>query len=294
MSMFQGGGFSGSQIGGGFVSNDSGNQYGQSGGASQKRVIPYDQRKLSQVTIKQIMSAPPVQADDPVMVDGMEIGQLHLIARLMSIDQQSSHTQYRISDYTGTLEAKQWSNDAQDAQSANLQVGSWVHIFGRINSFQGKCSVNVFDVVPVTNFNEITHHFTEVIFAHLTNLETAKKQEMQMNNSSMMMGGNNNSNTMSSMGPGYGNDQGMGGNQGGGWNGNAMNKDSGRSSIEQKVLSVVKSPEFANSETGCNVQAIFDRLPNEDIQKLKDTIDLLAEEGVMYSTLDDEHYKAVE
>ena len=131
-----------------------------------------------------------------------------------------------------------------------LRVGSWVHIFGRINSFQGKCSVNVFDVVPVTNFNEITHHFTEVIFAHLTNLETAKKQEMQMNNSSMMMGGNNNSNTMSSMGPGYGNDQGMGGNQGGGWNGNAMNKDSGRSSIEQKVLSVVKSPEFANSETG--------------------------------------------
>ena len=172
-----------------------------------------------------------------------------------------------------------------------------MHIFGRINSFQGKCSVNVFDVVPITNFNEITHHFTEVIFAHLSNLETAKKQEMQMNdNSMMMMGGNNNGNTMSSMGPGYGNDQGMGGNggSGGGWNGNAMNKDSGRPAIQQMILKVVKSPQFANSETGCNVQAIFDRLPNEDIQNLKDAIDLLAEEGVMYSTLDDEHYKAVE
>jgi len=296
MSMFQGGGFSGSQIGGGFVSNDSGNQYNQSG-ASQKRVIPYDQRKLSQITIKQITSAPPAQADDPVMIDGMEVGQLHMVARLMSIDVQSSHTQYRINDYTGTLDAKQWSSDAQQPQGANLQVGSWVHIFGRINSFQGKCSVNVFDVVPITNFNEITHHFTEVIFAHLSNLETAKKQEMQMNdNSMMMMGRNNNGNTMSSMGPGYGNDQGMGGNggSGGGWNGNAMNKDSGRPAIQQMILKVVKSPQFANSETGCNVQAIFDRLPNEDIQNLKDAIDLLAEEGVMYSTLDDEHYKAVE
>lgn len=112
------------QIGGGFVSNDSGNQYNQSG-ASQKRVIPYDQRKLSQITIKQITSAPPAQADDPVMIDGMEVGQLHMVARLMSIDVQSSHTQYRINDYTGTLDAKQWSSDAQQPQGANLQYVSF-------------------------------------------------------------------------------------------------------------------------------------------------------------------------
>ena len=45
--------FSGSQIGGGFVSNDN-----NVGAKSQPRMIPYDERKLSQVMIKQIMTAP--------------------------------------------------------------------------------------------------------------------------------------------------------------------------------------------------------------------------------------------
>jgi len=297
MSMFNngGGGFSGSQIGGGFVSNTNEN-YNNSN--TQKRVIPYDQRKLSQVTIKQIKSAPPAHADEPVMVDGTEVGQLHLIARIMSVDVQSSHTSYRISDDTGSLDAKQWSNDDQQSQGANLSEGTWVHIFGRINSFQGKCSVNVFDLYPVTNFNEITHHFTEVIFAHLMNLERAKKEAMQMNNSSAMMGGNMNSNNgSSSMGPGYGNgnNQGNGGNNGGGgWgNNDNTNEHNNLPVIQQMVLKVVKSPQFANSETGCNVQNIYDKLPNENMQDLKDAIDSLAEQGVMYSTLDDEHYKAV-
>merc|ERR1719228_2022710 len=103
------------------------------------------------------------------------------------------------------------------------------------------------------------------------------------------------------MGPGYGNGQmggggGMNSNSGGGWNNNGMSvgQDDGRSVIQQMVLKVVRSPEFVNSETGCNVQNIFQKLPNEDRNAIKDAIDMLAEEGVMYSTLDDEHYKAVE
>jgi len=290
--------FSGSQIGGGFVSGNNENFNQSNTGAPQKRVIPYDERKLSQVTIKQIKTAPPAQADDPVMIDESEIGQLHMIARVVAIDVQSSHTSYQLNDYTGTLDAKQWSNDDQQPQGANLTEGAWVHIFGRINSFQGKCSVNVFDVYPVTDFNEITHHFTEVIFAHLSNLERAEKQKLQMQDGGMQMGGSmgmSSNNGNSNMGPGYSNDQGMGGNGGNtGWNGNSMNQDDGRPVIQQMVLKIVKSPEFANSETGCNVNSIFDKLPNENVQSIREAIDMLAEEGVMYSTLDDEHYKAVE
>jgi len=290
-----GGGFSGSQIGGGFVSNNNEN-YNQSN-TTQRRVIPYDQRCLSQVTIKQIKSAPPAHADDQFLVDGAEVGQLHMIARIVSIDVQSSHTSYQLNDDTGTLDAKQWSNDDQQAQGPNVREGSWVHIFGRINSFQGKCSINVFDLYPVTNFNEITHHFTEVIYSHLTNLERAKKREMgggmMMNDNPMMSSGN----ATSSMGPGYGQQMGggVGSNNSGGWNnGMSMNQDDGRSVIQQMVLKVVRSPEFVNSETGCNVQSIFQKLPNENAQDIREAIDQLAEEGVMYSTLDDEHYKAVE
>jgi len=297
--------FSGSQIGGGFVSNN--NEFG-SGGQRQKRVIPYDERKLSQVTCKQIINAPPADQDDPVMIDEVEVSQLHMMARILSVDVQSSHTSYTINDYTGTLAVKQWHQDDQQ-QGPNIAEGTWVHIFGRINSFQGKCSINAFDVIPVTDFNEITHHFTEVIFAHLMNLETAKKQAMGMNNGSMMGMGNSSTNDM---GPGYGNgvnsgNGGFGGNSGGFGGGNqggfgggnqggfgGGNQGDDKPVLHQMILKVVKSPEFAHNETGCNVNNIFQRLPNENVQAIREAIDILAEEGIMYSTVDEEHYKAVE
>jgi len=289
--------FSGSQIGGGFVSNNDGG-FG-SGGQRQKRVIPYDERKLSQVTCKQIMNAPPADQDDPVMIDEVEVSQLHMMARILSVDAQSSHTSYTINDYTGTLAVKQWHNDDQQ-QQPSVAEGAWVHIFGRINSFQGKCSINAFDVIPVTDFNEITHHFTEVIFAHLMNLENAKKQAMGMNDSMMGMGNT----STNDMGPGYGNaanggNGGFGGNGGGFGGGNqggfgGGNQGDDRPVLHQMILKVVKSPEFAHNETGCDVQNIFKRLPNENVQAIREAIDILAEEGIMYSTVDEEHYKAVE
>jgi len=286
--------FSGSQIGGGFVSNNDGG-FG-SGGQRQKRVIPYDERKLSQVTCKQIMNAPPADQDDPVMIDEVEVSQLHMMARILSVDAQSSHTSYTINDYTGTLAVKQWHNDDQQ-QQPSVAEGAWVHIFGRINSFQGKCSINAFDVIPVTDFNEITHHFTEVIFAHLMNLENAKKQAMGMNDSMMGMGNT----STSDMGPGYGNaaNGGFAGN-GGGFNGGNQggfgggNQGDDKPVLHQMILKVVKSPEFAHNETGCNVQSIFQKLPNENVQNIREAIDIMAEEGIMYSTVDEEHYKAVE
>jgi len=299
--------FSGSQIGGGFVSgqNDS---YNQSSNVAAKRVIPYDERKLSQVTIKQIKTAPPAHGDDPVMIDDSEVSQMHMIVRVMSMDVQSSHTDYKINDYTGNLDAKQWSNDDQPTQQNQIAEGTWVHIYGKINNFQGRCSVNVFEIEPVTNFDEVTHHFTEVIFAHLSNLEMAKKREMTQQSGGMMMdqGSMNTMNNGNASGPGYGNQQnnqgmsnqgmgqGMDNNNNGGWNNN-QGMDSGRDPLQQAVLNVVKHPQHANSETGCHVDRIFEKLqPQYDRQTILDSINTLSEEGAMYSTLDEEHFKAVE
>merc|ERR1712228_507665 len=149
--------------------------------------------------------------------------------------------------------------------------------------------------------DEVTHHFTEVIFAHLMNLNMAKKREMAQHSGGNMMGMDHGSNSMNNgngMGPGYGNQQGMNqdnNNNNGGWNNMNQGMDSGRDPLQQAVLNVVKSPRFANSETGCNVNEIFGQLqPQYDRQTILDAINTLSEEGAMYSTLDEEHFKAVE
>merc|ERR1740121_659646 len=130
-------------------------------------MIPYDERKLSQVTIKQIIRAPPPQPEEPLVIDGQEISQLQMVAQIVSIDCQSSHTTYKISDMTGTLDAKQWNDTNQDMEASGVGQGTWVSIFGRINVYQGRCSINVFQVTPITDFNDITLHFTECLYSHL-------------------------------------------------------------------------------------------------------------------------------
>lgn len=275
--------FSGSQIGGGFVSNDS----GMGGDKSQQRVIPYDERKLSQVTIKQILTAAPPQPDEALFIDGQEISQLQMVAQIQSIDCQSSHTSYRINDLTGSLDAKQWSNDNQVTDTSGLGQGAWVRIFGRINVYQGRCSINVFEIAPITDFNDITLHFTECIYSHLANTTATEKGPAQPQQQSQ--GGWN------------GQQQQQQQNQGGGWNQNQNqnqqpqhggNGNGGAGdSLQNKILNIIRSPEFENSETGCDVSVLFSRLGNEDVNAIRAAIDQLSDSGMIYSTVDDEHYK---
>jgi len=245
--------FSGSQIGGGFVSNDS-NMGGA--GKSQQRVIPYDERKLSQVTIKQIQS----------------------------IDCQSSHTSYRINDLTGSLDAKQWNNDGQAMDASALGQGTWVRIFGRIHVYQGRCSINVFEIAPITDFNDITLHFTECVYSHLSNTAAPDKASA-MDTGSFGTGGNQ----QQQQGAWNQNQN----QQQGGWNQQQQQHggNGGGNSLENKILSIIRSPEFENSETGCDVSVLFSRLGNEDVNAIRTAIDSLSDSGMIYSTVDDEHYK---
>ena len=53
--------------------------------------------------------------------------------------------------------------------------GVWVSIFGKLSVYQGRCSINAFEVKPITDFNDITLHFTECIYSHLANTTATDK-----------------------------------------------------------------------------------------------------------------------
>jgi len=255
--------FSGSQIGGGgFMQNNNENY--NSSNKPKAAMIPYEQRKLSQITIKQIITAPPPQPEENLMVDGVEISQICMVAMVESVDVQSSHTTLTLNDYTASIEAKQWSND-QLSQQQQFNEGSWVRVNGRINHFNGKCSINVFNIEAIKDFNQITHHFLECIYSHLLN----------KNGFQQTKGANNNNNN--------GNNGGFGGDS---------NQNNGMPMIQNLVLNIIQTPQYEQSETGCDVQVLFERLQNEDVNEIRTAIDELANAGHIYSTIDDDHYKS--
>jgi hypothetical protein len=113
--------FSGTQlgVGGGDNADDT---YNNNNAAVLKKPIPYEERRLSQLTIKQITDAAVKQnGNDALIVDKVEVSQIHMIVRLLSIEVTNAFILYRINDYSGTLDAKQWDTQQQQNDKATLR-----------------------------------------------------------------------------------------------------------------------------------------------------------------------------
>lgn len=141
-------------------------------------------------------------------------------------------------------------------------------MFGRLNSFRGRVSVNVFCIRPVADFNEITAHFCEVIYAHQRNLQATTQH--RLHTSAHTHQGQSEQKKKSNQ------------------------IDGVILSLQQKILEVVKRPEFANCQIGCEVSNIYLQVKGHSIQEIQNTIQSLATEGLIYSTVDEEHFKAME
>lgn len=260
--------------------------------------IPFDQRKLSQVTIKQIKTAKPPQPHEHLRIDGVEISQVFIIAQIVSTNIQSSCTTFKVNDLSGDLEVKKWRNVVNDEKNEeenntdnninhdtdNLIKGQWVKIVGRINHYHGRCSINAFEVVPITDFNEITYHFLECIYQHLENtvahLDPNKLANMNKNFNMILDADLNNQSN-------YNENE---------YNMTAMStsfndEEDCFSMIQKKILDIINAPDNNKNEVGCNIELIFEKLSNQDVNKIKDAIDVLSNEGYIYSTIDDYHYK---
>ena len=261
-----------------------------------QQIIPYDQRKLSQITIKQIINAKPPQKEEFLKIDGVPITQVLMFAEIVSIDDQITHTSFKVNDYTGSLIAKKWKNQEEEKEkeqqplenkSPKLSKGTWVKIVGRINHYNGICTINVIEIMPVEDFNELTHHCLEIIYHHLENTVghlDPRKQLYAKNNDALNIEINNFAEKVNNPNSGLNNNlKNM--------DMNINNNQEGVSGIQTRVLEIINKPKFANSDTGCNVEVIFDILSNENIDSIREAIDLLCESGYIYSTIDDEHYK---
>ncbi len=86
-------------------------------------IIPCDQRKLSQITIKQIISNTPPHPHDHVIVDNKQISQVQMIAQIKSFAMQNEYKILKVNDYTGSIDVKQWHFGANErAQSVNYKL----------------------------------------------------------------------------------------------------------------------------------------------------------------------------
>ncbi|XP_029306709.1 replication protein A 32 kDa subunit [Cottoperca gobio] len=226
-------------------------------------------------TVSQLMSAS--QDDEAFKVGDVEVSQVTIVGIIRSTDKSMTNIQYKVDDMTGApMDVKQWV-DTEDpsVDSTVLPPGTYVKVSGNMRSFQNHRSVVAFSVRPLEDMNEITSHMLEVVQAHLI----LSKPQTQPG-----VGGGVNSKVASLSRPDTG-------STGGSYAGANDMTTNGLSANQNQVLSLIRGcPE----PQGISIQDLKQRLNSISMIVIKQAVEFLSNEGHIFSTIDEDHYKSTD
>jgi len=264
-----GGGFiSGSPSHDGSPSTDSPSKKSRSGAVNQS---------LMPVTIKQLFGATQAHADDAFKVDNKELNQVTIVGLIAQITESTTNITFAIDDGTGKIEAKIWL-DQEDQNDYNLQKrsawkeGIYVRVVGHLRSFHNQRSIVAFRIQPVVDFNEITYHQLEAVYAHLSNTKGVLQAADAPTMTTALSGGGR-------ADPGvYGS-----------YNNFAKPNQSTQSfnDLHTQIIQVIRN---ARSAEGASVSLICQQLKRNE-HEIRRAIDELSGGGHLFSTTDEDHYQ---
>ncbi|CAK8536339.1 unnamed protein product [Lathyrus sativus] len=238
-----------------------------------------DTQTLLPLTIKQINDA--LQSCDDrtnLTIDGVDVGTISLVGRMCNKTEHVTDVKFVLDDGTGMIECTKWLQEPADSiQVESILNGMYVRVYGHLKGFQGKKNINVFSFRPVTDFNEIAHHFIHCIYVHLYNskLRASIPNQQRAPNS-----------TQITPTKGY-QPQAIPPNQFSGQHNN------GQKSVEVLVLDVLHLPANRIKDEGTSVDVIAQRV-GIPMDKLMLAIDNLIGEGAIYETMPNKYKSAVD
>jgi len=142
--------------------------------------------------------------------------------------------------------------------------GVYVRIVGLLKIFGDKRHIMSFSIRPIQDFNEITHHFLEVMYAHVYNTKE-----------NFSNGKSSSSSTQEEKSKHFQETQNL-------TNGNSFTP------LQLQILQLLFS---AKTEDGFSIQFLSQHIkPTVSYQDIKAQLSWLFSEGHVFPTIDDEHF----
>ncbi|KAL7685305.1 putative replication factor A protein [Plasmopara halstedii] len=228
------------------------------------------------VTVKQLQSLNT--GDDDLRLDGQELSTVRLVGLLTNLTPQSTSVRFQLDDGSGAFDCQYFVNADEDTSEAVLREGSYVRVVGKLRSFQGKTSLSCFSVGTIEDMNELTHHLLEVIYVHCYNTKGplhGSKADVTMTSFNTPTKAVNHWNQPATEIYGGGMEDGL--------------MDSTFSPEQKAILDVLGT---CSSNCGLKIDQIYTNLKSQITeQQLRSALNYLMNEGHVYSTIDEDHFK---
>ncbi|GMH03164.1 hypothetical protein Nepgr_005003 [Nepenthes gracilis] len=223
-------------------------------------------------TVKQITEA--LSSSDEksnFVVDGVVVNNVTVVGMVFNKVERITDVGFVLDDGTGRIDVHRWVNEAFDTKEMeSIMDGMYVRVFGHLKGFQGKRQLTSFAVRPITDFNEVTYHFIECVYVHDYNHRSRRVGSLPIDGQVAVNG---------TPFKGY---QSMPQNRYG---------VEGLKDIDQMVIDYLQQPSSLAREKGVHRDELARRL-NISVEKIMESIKALEDEGLVYSTIDDCHYKS--
>ncbi|AEO66829.1 uncharacterized protein THITE_2047529, partial [Thermothielavioides terrestris NRRL 8126] len=122
---------------------------------------------LRPVTIKQLIECKEAYPGADLAVDGVPTTQVTLVGQVRSVNPQAVNVTYRIDDGTGVIDVKKWIDADKADNTPRFAPDTYVRVFGRLSSFNGRKHVGAHYIRAIDDFNEVNYHLLEATYVHL-------------------------------------------------------------------------------------------------------------------------------
>ncbi|XP_057496002.1 replication protein A 32 kDa subunit B-like isoform X2 [Actinidia eriantha] len=236
-----------------------------------------DTQPLVPLTVKQISQA--FQSSDDksnFLIDGIDVNNATLVGMVFNKAERITDVSFVLDDGTGRIDCIRWVNEAVDTKEMEeISDGMYVRVHGHLKGFQGKKQLVVFSIRPLTDYNEIAYHFVECMYVHVDNTKLQAQGGVTTPNMP--------NSTVSTPSKGY---QAAPQNLYTGHYGM-----DGLKGIDQMVIDYLQQPSCLTWEKGVNLNEIAQQL-SMPVEKITLSIKSLEDEGLVYSTIDEYHFKS--
>lgn len=208
------------------------------------------------------------------------------MGKILNVKEDNVTFNMLLDDGTGRITVKIFisSDDADDYEKqkrAELREGIYVRVFGHLSHYNNERQINCFSARPLTDHNEVTYHLSQVIYQHLHLLKEDKDTGAPPEApGALKFDGAGGAGQMgagaapSAVPGGYG-------------------VVGGLNPIQNEVLTIFNAPDAMAIDVGLTIADVITRSGNRfNQQQVLSAVNYLVEEGHLYSTIDDAHWKS--
>lgn len=252
------------------------NNYGSpSAGESNPHRKSTDEQTLVPVTIGMLLQA---SQNNKVLLGGREPYQIKLVAAVNAVQKGSTSFNYTVEDGTGTIDVKEWLDEGNIEVSRMREEAAvehqYVRIFGKLEEYDGKPQVVAHAIRKLANGNELTYHFLEVVYEG----ERYKQSQQIVGSPSSFAMGNMN----------------FAANGGMPMQASAPILNGGQGEDDGLVHDIKSFLAGRSDEVGGNIMEFIKQTRNKYRENdIRQKFEMLATEGLIYSTIDENHYSII-